>query len=183
MKIDYTAEQRALQPLLNAANINSASFLATDYLNHYNEIIMLLEMVPDMPDLVEDTYDWAPKSYAQHFIDSGFKDTDLAVEAFEIAPNAFKAPFQDIQAELDTVISATVQGLKAVNVLDRGLSEQAAQLIRNRVEQTQGLLAKLNQIIHGLSKIHTTDAGEVTSQEPENASDTKSQADIDALFD
>jgi hypothetical protein len=39
---------------LAAANINPQSGLATDYLNHFNEAIMLLEMIPDMPDCVED---------------------------------------------------------------------------------------------------------------------------------
>ncbi|MEO8318885.1 MAG: hypothetical protein ABI561_11235, partial [Bradyrhizobium sp.] len=35
---------------LKAANINPRTGLATDYLNHFNEAIMLLEMVPDMPE-------------------------------------------------------------------------------------------------------------------------------------
>ncbi len=40
--------------LLRAANINPRTGLATDYLNHFNEAIMLLEMVPDMPECAED---------------------------------------------------------------------------------------------------------------------------------
>ena len=34
------------------ANINEQSLLATDYLNHLNEVAMILRMLPDMPDFV-----------------------------------------------------------------------------------------------------------------------------------
>jgi len=45
---------------LRAANINPRTGLATDYLNHFNEAIMLLEMVPAMPECAEDFLTWYP---------------------------------------------------------------------------------------------------------------------------
>ncbi len=48
---------------LRAANINPRTGLATDYLNHFNEAIMLLEMVPDIPECAEDFLGWQPLSY------------------------------------------------------------------------------------------------------------------------
>src|SRR5262249_33673402 len=48
---------------LRAANINPRTGLATDYLNHFNEAIMLLEMIPDMPECAEDFLSWRPLSY------------------------------------------------------------------------------------------------------------------------
>src|SRR3546814_7715400 len=56
--------------LVRGKNINQNTLLATDYLNHFNEIIMLLEMVPSMPECYRDAVEWRPKSYAQHFRDS-----------------------------------------------------------------------------------------------------------------
>jgi hypothetical protein len=53
-------EARAAQ--LQAANINPRTGLATDYLNHFNEAIMLLEMIPDMPECVEEFLGWQPRS-------------------------------------------------------------------------------------------------------------------------
>ena len=50
--------------VLRAANINPRTGLATDYLNHFNEAIMLLEMIPDMPECAEDFLTWTPLSYA-----------------------------------------------------------------------------------------------------------------------
>ena len=35
-------------------NIDPQTLLATDYLNHFNEIVMLLELIPDMPECFED---------------------------------------------------------------------------------------------------------------------------------
>ena len=64
---------------LRAANINPRTGLATDYLNHFNEAIMLLEMIPDMPECAEDFLGWHPLSYGEHFTASNFKARDLAI--------------------------------------------------------------------------------------------------------
>jgi hypothetical protein len=64
-------------------NINSSTGLATDYLNHFNEAIMLLEMLLEMPECREDFFAWQPMSYGQHFAASKFKDRELAIAAYE----------------------------------------------------------------------------------------------------
>jgi len=182
MRINYTDIQVALQPKLANANINPESFLATDYLNHYNEIVMLLEMIPDMPELVEDTADWKPKSYNQHFEDSGFQAKDLAIEAFNNAPEEIKTAFLNVCGQLDQLIASTLTGLLNLNVIERGLSPAAQELIRQRVESTQTLLLQLNQVIHG--KLADEEVIEIKEesiiQEPE---DVQTQEDIDKLFD
>jgi hypothetical protein len=57
------ADARAAQ--LRAANINPRTGLATDYLNHFNEAIMLLEMIPDIPQCAEEFLGWQPLSYRE----------------------------------------------------------------------------------------------------------------------
>ena len=42
-----------------------------------NEAVMLLELIPDMPEMLDDAKRWAPKPYKQHFRDSGFMAKDL----------------------------------------------------------------------------------------------------------
>src|SRR6267154_5930424 len=76
---------------LKAANINPQTGLATDYLNHFNEAIMLLEMIPDMPECSEDFLQWSPLSYAEHFTASNFKARDLAISAYESADPDIRA--------------------------------------------------------------------------------------------
>lgn len=182
MHITYNREQLAIQPQLADANINPDSFLATDYLNHFNEIVMLMEMVPDMPDLLEEAAEWSPKTYNEHFAESGFQAKDLAIKAFELAPPLFRAPFEAVSKEIQITIQATVNGLVAVNVVERGLSPAAQALIRGRIETLQNLLMKLNQLIHGkldeAGQTKELDAGKITDQE-----NIQSQEDIDKLFD
>jgi len=178
MQVTYTQEQLEIQPQLAAANINPDSFLATDYLNHFNEIVMLMEMVPDMPELLEEAVEWAPKTYAQHFEESGFQARDLAITAYRLAPAVFKGPFERVCAEMQGIIQATVNGLVAVNVVERGLTPAAQALIRSRIETLQTLLMKLNQLIHG--KLEVVAETKVPTLEKE---DVQSQEDIDKLFD
>src|ERR1700691_5254907 len=78
-------EEEARAARLLAANINPRTGLATAYLNHFNEAIMLLEMIPDMPECSEDFLEWQPLSYSEHFTASNFKARDLAIEAYETA--------------------------------------------------------------------------------------------------
>src|SRR5262252_2070058 len=84
-------EARAAE--LRAANINPRTGLATDYLNHFNEAVMLLEMVPDMPECAEDFLSWCPLSYCEHFHASNFKARDLAISAYESADLDIRAEF------------------------------------------------------------------------------------------
>ena len=79
------SDEEARIERLRAANINPRTGLATDYLNHFNEAIMLLEMIPDMPECAEDFLGWHPLSYREHFIASNFKGRELAIEAYDAA--------------------------------------------------------------------------------------------------
>ncbi len=178
MNVEYTAEQQKIQPQLAAANINPDSFLATDYLNHFNEIVMLMEMIPDMPELIEEAVEWSPKSYDQHFEESGFQAKDLAIEAYRLAPAVFKSPFEKTCHEMQGIIQSTLNGLIAVNVVERGMSPAAQQLIRSRIENLQSHLMILNQLIHG----KVEDAAPMHVDEAPQE-DVQSQEDIDKLFD
>ena len=45
---------------LEGSNVSPQTFLATDYLNHFNEVVMLLGMLGDMPEMFEDIAAWRP---------------------------------------------------------------------------------------------------------------------------
>src|ERR1700760_4489917 len=92
--------------LLRVAHINPRTGLAPDYLNHFNEAIMLLEMVPDMPECAEDFLAWTPLSYAEHFIASNFKDRDLAIEAYEMAEPHIRAEFDKLTDSMTSILTA-----------------------------------------------------------------------------
>src|SRR5437764_12347981 len=76
-------DEEARAARLRAANINPRTGLATDYLNHFNEASMLLDMIPDIPKCAEEFLLLYPLSYRDHFIESTFKESYLAIEAHE----------------------------------------------------------------------------------------------------
>ena len=91
---------------LRAANINPHTGLATDYLNHFNEAIMLLEMIPDMPECAEDFLGWQPLSYREHFTASNFKARDLAIEAYDSADAGIRTEFENITTAMTSILTA-----------------------------------------------------------------------------
>src|SRR5438477_5406292 len=91
---------------LLAANINPQTGLATDYLNHFNEAIMLLEMIPAMPECAGDFLSWHPLSYAEHFIASNFKGRDLAISAYNEAPKQIRIPFDEVCDTMTSILLA-----------------------------------------------------------------------------
>ena len=68
--------------LLKAANINPTTESATDYLNHYNGIVMMIATLGDIPEMREPALEWRPVGYATHFRMTGFRDRDLAAAAY-----------------------------------------------------------------------------------------------------
>ncbi|WP_438276192.1 hypothetical protein [Nitrobacter sp.] len=99
---------------LSAANINPRTGLATDYLNHFNEAIMLLEMIPDMPDCAADFMEWQPLTYPEHFMASNFKARDLAIEAYEQADPDIRARFDDVTGNMKAILTAVALAMKGV---------------------------------------------------------------------
>src|SRR5665213_3732010 len=93
---------------LRAANINPRTGLATDYLNHFNEAIMLLEMIPDIPECADDFLGWRPLSYTENFTASNFKARDLAIEAYNSADPIIRTEFENITSAMTSILSAAV---------------------------------------------------------------------------
>jgi len=133
---------------VNGTNISAQTLLATDYLNHFNEIVMLLDMIPDMPDMVEECKIWQPKSYKEHFADSSFKDKQLAIEAYDRVPTKFRRPFEETLSQLNTLINGGVSKLEEEIVAgaDPGLITEHVKAISRAA---QALMDCANAIIHG----------------------------------
>jgi hypothetical protein len=91
---------------LRAANINPRTGLATDYLNHFNEAIMLLEMIPDMPGCAEEFLAWQPMSYREHFAASNFRARELAIAAYDLAEPVIRGEFDSITCAMTSILVA-----------------------------------------------------------------------------
>ncbi len=96
---------------LRAANINPVTGLATDYLNHYNEIAMMIASLSDMPEMGDAILDWRPVGYPTHFRNSGFGEKGLAIAAWVVASRELKAQFRSACADVESKIISVQQRL------------------------------------------------------------------------
>ena len=135
---------RTYRLLVRGKNINENTLLATDYLNHFNEIIMLLEMVASMPECFEDCLEWQPKSYADHFRDSCFSDAELAIMAYENAPANYRRAFD---ATIDQMNGMIASGLPKIGALVEAGEEGPLQ------EGITGMTRKLQSFVDVASSI------------------------------
>ena len=127
---------------LAAANINPQTGLATDYLNHFNEAVMLLDMIPDVPDCVQDFMEWRPLSYAEHFNASYFTARELAIAAYEEADAAVRGEFDALTTAMTDILVAVGNAMREVrHESSRGiLAGQAAGWLRPMVGQAGGVI-------------------------------------------
>jgi len=132
---------------LRAANINPVTGLATDYLNHFNEAIMLLEMIPAMPECAADFLGWEPLSYAEHFIASNFRGRDLAISAYNEAPEEYRSPFDEV---CDTMTSILVAIRDGVETSTRDATRM--RLAEHAVGWLKPLVGKAGGIINGIEE-------------------------------
>ncbi len=136
------------QQKVQGTNVSSQTLLATDYLNHFNEIVMLLDMLPDMPDMVEDCKTWEPKSYKEHFADSTFSDKQLAIEAYDRVPQRYLRPFEETVRQLNVVITEGVVAL--AYKIEQGAPEDDLRDTCLTLSRTaQVLMDCASSIIHG----------------------------------
>src|ERR1700741_2083717 len=89
------------------ANINPVTGLATDYLNHFNEAIMMLELAAQMPECIDDFCAWRPLSYCGTFAASSFKERDLAIAAYENADPALRRRLDELADGMNAILLAT----------------------------------------------------------------------------
>ena len=129
-------------PALAAANINPNTKLATDYLNHFNEAIMLLEMIPAMPECADDFLIWEPLSYPDHFRQSNFKARDLAIAAYDSADPEIRGRFDGLCDTLTSILTAIRDAMaEATQPTTRvRLAEQATGWLKPLVIQAGGVI-------------------------------------------
>ena len=128
-------------------NLSLVTLLATDYLNHFIEIIMLIELLPEMPDLAEECREWQPLTYKEHFERSQIADRQVAVDAYALVPERYRKPFEatsdqlhiELQQRLDEILEA----------IDDGDQPRVERLCKDAVSSLNARLQTLNGIIHG----------------------------------
>lgn len=144
---------------LAEANINPVTGFATDYLNHFNEAVMLLEMLPDCPDCIDDFLAWRPLTYREHFMTSHFKGRELAIAAYEAADPVLRECLDTMATTMTAVLETTRESLHPDMP-----HQAAAALAQQATAWVKPLLARAAALINGEGDGETTDAQAMADQ-------------------
>jgi hypothetical protein len=129
---------------LVAANVNPRTGFATDYLNHFNEAIMLLELMAEVPDCREDFFSWRPKKYDEHFATSKFKHRDVAIAAYKKADPALRQRLDTLAATMNEILIATREVVR-----QDGCSSSVTAIADLAVRWVKPLVARAGEVING----------------------------------
>jgi len=158
----------ALDPArLAAANINPKTGLASDYLNHFNEAIMLLDLLPQTPECIVELIGWEPLSYEEHFAASHFKDKELAIAAYEAAEPIARVRLDEIADTMNALLVATCEAFQRRASLD-----SANALAADTAARLKPMVARAGAVINGYD-IATS----------EDMTTGEQQATVDALME
>ena len=127
-----TASLPYMPDTLGVPNTGSTTRLSTDYLNHFTEAVMALEMVATMPDCQPDLEAWKPKTYCEHFA-------------------AYWAADPDVRRNLDTAsatLNAAVEETRDA-VLAQLSTPGGADLAKRLVAELKPLIARTAAVING----------------------------------
>lgn len=126
-------------------------------------------MLNDMPDMVDEVLAWRPGDYRAHFNITKFRDRDLAVEAYEAAPEAVRREFDAGCAEVEAAIRDVQRRLRRH---PDQLSDAAA-----FAPFIYELIAAVGGVINGGGTLLDNSAALLAADAQQG------QAEVDALFD
>ncbi len=90
----------------------SSAGLSNDYLNHYAEVLMLIEMAPHDPSLSADLISWWPVSYIDWFSSSQLVHAPEARKAYETLPDESRHRFERHLAVMETLATMAAFALQ-----------------------------------------------------------------------
>jgi hypothetical protein len=133
------------------AIVNPASGLANDYLNLFNEIVMLIEQLPAMPELIDDILQWRPVTYQTYFVNSILPGRSSALEAYSALDAAFRRDFEAVVADLDRRAVGAVVAIRRQHKMQGGCTSPAmAEICTRAGEALREILLKATDLVnHG----------------------------------
>jgi predicted Zn-dependent protease with MMP-like domain len=130
--------------------VNPASGLANDYLNLFNEVVMLIEQLPSMPELMTDLLTWSPTTYQDYFAGSPLPGRESAMEAYDQLEPRFRRQFEDVVAELDRMATGAVAALRRHHRVKGDSDEESLAIACERFgANLRAVLSKATDLVNG----------------------------------
>lgn len=134
-----------------AALVNPASGLANDYLNVFNEIVMMIDLLPDMSDLASEIETWSPVTYRAYFTRSNLAGREGALSSYDRLEPGFRKAFERCAADLSRAARAA-----CANVLDLCLqkndgdgNDALQRACQAQAHRLRGKLERLTEMVNG----------------------------------
>ena len=182
--------RRTYRRLVENTTINTTTFLSTDYLNHFNELIMMIDLIPDMPEMLSEAMEWRPKTYAEHFQASAFTHKDLAIAAYDHVLALDRQALESTVAAINQEVDGAFKVLPPM--VNTGDPDILREYCATKSRRLQTLIDRCSGIINGVEGAADLALSAPLDHEPEPdtaASDSEEEAvvmdqsAIDALFD
>jgi hypothetical protein len=150
LPIDSCHLIETLELIKQASNlVNPSSGIANDFLNQYNEVLLLVENLPVLlPEMVAELLSWKKKTYEEYFTTSPLPGGDIAIRIYHSLNkefrNRFEAQIERINNISDTAIDVIGQryleneGLDADDV--ETLCTQISKKLREEIENASKLI-------------------------------------------
>ncbi len=91
--------------------VNPSTGLANDYLNVFNEILLVLEFLPTMPEMTDEALAWQPRSYCEYFEKSNIPGARHALQAYDMVDPEVRRKFESILGRLTQIVIEAQQTL------------------------------------------------------------------------
>lgn len=127
--------------------VNPLTGLANDYLNHFNELVMIVEQLTLMPDLAEDMLAWRPVSYDDYFAVSPLPGRHAARKAYELLDHATRRKLEDLVAELDRHAIGGVAAIRR-NLKGNRPKEELTALCEKVAASLRGIIDRVSNLIN-----------------------------------
>ena len=142
-ELDTSLEERA------ACLVHPASGIANDYLNHFNEILLLIENLPTLlPEMLDELLEWKPVTYREYFAKSLLPGSARALQIYEGLDPDFRNEFETIIDGVNAMALASVEVIRAHRTPDGDLDpssvsdfcENASCAIRSALNRASDLV-------------------------------------------
>lgn len=130
------------------SGIDEATGFASDFLNQFNEVVMLLDCIATGDGYaVDDLLEWRPRGYAAHFAAGRLAGRMRIVRAYRMAPGSARQRLDSMARELSAVVMA---GGRFIAACRRARADDSiAPLARHLASDVRRRLAALDSLVHG----------------------------------
>lgn len=160
------ASASAISPLAAGSGgpyVNPATGLSTDYLNHFAEVVMVLEMSSTSLECLADLRDWQPRTYTEHFATSRFSNREQVIAAYHAADPKIR---EAIDRAAETLNDALIK-IRDIVLRERAKSE-TTKAVQWSLTWLKPLISRAAAVINGTA--------------PDVAQRQGSQAAVDVIF-